>query len=92
MATAEDVERYGATIRACIHAARLVSIFDVPGMLEAINNADTLGPIVDPTLWRRNHVKMYEDREFLEAALPLWKLAKQLESITAAFEGQNDGK
>ena len=36
-----------------------------------------MGAIIDPTLYRANHSKMMQDKELLEAALPLYRLAKR---------------
>jgi hypothetical protein len=48
---------------------------DVPAAIEAIGKAETVGPVLDPTLYRANGQKMAEDKAMLEAALPLWRLA-----------------
>lgn len=39
---------------------------DFGAMLEAIQYADTLGPIVDPTAWMKGEKAMCEDKRVLE--------------------------
>jgi hypothetical protein len=61
-------------------AAKLLTYIDIPQMLADIERADTLGPLLDPTLWMNKSEAMNQDRELLKAALPLWKLAKKREA------------
>lgn len=73
-----EIEDYHSALLACITAAKVLQQHDLAKRLRDISTADTLGPMVDPTLWRDKHKAMYEDREVLEAALPLWKLGQRL--------------
>lgn len=74
----DGVEAYRTALMLCIAAARLIGQFDIPKLLADIDHADSIGPILDPTLWRDKHEAMHEDREVFRAALPLYKLAAQL--------------
>ncbi len=74
----KDIEEYRAAVQACVMAAQILSMHDIPGMLNAIERAHALGPVVDPTLWKQKCQAMEEDREMLEAALPLVRIAKKL--------------
>ena len=77
--TTTKQEDYQNAIGACVTAARIITLYDLPDLLASIATADALGPVLDPTLWIQNNRKMEEDRKIIEAALPLWKLAKTLE-------------
>ena len=77
--TTTKQEDYQNAIGACMAAARIITLYDLPDLLNSIATADALGPILDPTLWIQNNQKMTEDRKIIEAAMPLWKLAKMLE-------------
>jgi hypothetical protein len=65
-------ERYQAALKACAEACRIVSQHDIRGLIEAIDHAHAVGPIVDPTLYRDKAEAMEQDRELLQAALPLF--------------------
>lgn len=73
-----DVETYQITVRTCAVAMALIEQWDVPKIIAAIENANAVGPIIDPTMYREKSKAMSEDEELLRAALPLWKLAKNL--------------
>lgn len=62
-------------------AARLLLMIDLPAALEAIAMAESVGPLFDPTLWIEKNEAMAQDKEFLEAALPLWQMAKRIEKL-----------
>ena len=63
---------------AAVMAARLITQHDIPALLQAISTAETVGPFLDPTLYRDNVKAMLEDKEVLTAALPLWHMAQKL--------------
>lgn len=79
----QKVEEYRAAVRACVITVALLKQHDLPALLKAIDTADAVGPFLDPTLWRDKHEKMTEDRELLEAALPLWRMAEKLQQHPA---------
>lgn len=70
-----DVETYQQAVQSCALAAAIVRQYDVPALLRAIERAHAVGPILDPTLYRDKAGAMDRDRQLLEAAMPLWKLA-----------------
>jgi hypothetical protein len=72
---------YQSAVRTSLMCAGIVGQFDIPALLEAIERADAMGPLFDPTLWISNHGKMEEDREVLKAALPLWRLCQKLKQL-----------
>jgi len=44
-------------------------MIDVAGVLGEMGRADTIGPILDPTLWMKGHRQMDIQREIAQAAL-----------------------
>ncbi len=81
---AARVTEHRATVHACLTAARLISAYDLRGALDAIARADTVGPILDPTLYKAKAEAMHQDAEILRAALPLWKLALEMQAAIEA--------
>jgi hypothetical protein len=71
------VEEYQNSLRVCALLAGIVVEHDVPKMLQMIEQADSIGCMIDPTLYREKHKAMMEDKELLEAVLPLWRIAKK---------------
>jgi hypothetical protein len=56
-----------------VQLAALGSIVkDMPlgDFIQAIDQADTFGPVLDPTLWRKSHRNMNRWRNLAEALLP----------------------
>lgn len=76
----EDLTKddYQAAVIACHVAARMLAQHPVEKLLEAIERADSVGPLLDPTLWMKKRGAMNEDREMLKAALKLSKLGQKL--------------
>lgn len=74
----ETAEEYKEAVRACHMAAAIVGQHDLDGVLRRIANAETMGPLLDPTLYREKGQAMREDKEVVEAALPLCRLAAKL--------------
>ena len=83
-----QVADYQAAVVACAVAARMLRGFDLPKLLEQIDRADALGPILDPTLWRDRSPLMQEDRALLHAALGLWKFGELLDEHARAPGGE----
>lgn len=86
-----DIEEYRSAVQACVMAARMLSMHDIPGMLTAIERAHALGPVVDPTLWKQKCQAMEEDKEMLEAALPLLRIAKKLAAARERVQAAESG-
>lgn len=70
-AVSEKVEEYRAAIVCVALCGKLLAQHDLPALLAAIERAEAVGPIVDPTLYREKAKAMEEDREAMRAALPL---------------------
>jgi hypothetical protein len=75
------IDAHRSAIQAACVCARMLKQYDIPKLLLAIEHADALGPYLDPTLWIKKAKAMLEDKEMLEAALPLWRLAEKLEKL-----------
>jgi len=76
-----DKTEYMTTLSSVSVAMGLLADTDIPAVLQAIANADAIGPIFNPTLWMEKHRAMDENKELLEAALPLWRMAQKLKSM-----------
>ena len=74
---------YQNTVMTCAMAARIMLALDIPKILEDIEKAEALGPMLDPTLYREKGQAMSEDKRILEAALPLWRICKKMEKRQA---------
>lgn len=62
------VDAYQQARMACEIAKRLLEEHDFDGLLDAISRADSVGAILDPTLYREKIDAMLEDRKVFEAA------------------------
>lgn len=80
-------EEYRDQLILIANAARIISMVDVPDFLNRIERAHALGAVLDPTLYRKNVEAMDQDKELLEAALPLWRLANRARQNAAAATG-----
>jgi hypothetical protein len=76
-----SIAEYQIAIAHCVLAAKMMMTDDLPRMIEAIDRAETVGPFLDPTLYRDKAQAMKEDKQILESALPLWKMGKKLEAM-----------
>lgn len=79
MAGDERIQEYQAAVTTCASAGSMISLFDLPGILNAIERAHAVGPIVDPTLYREKMGAMQLDAELVKAALPLWKHVRKMQ-------------
>lgn len=80
----DQIRRYQDTVAAVARLGGVISLLPVDQILEAIQAADTAAPILDPTLWRSKRTAMYEDRDLLQAALPLWQKIRELKRLEKA--------
>lgn len=74
----DKIAEYRAAVTQVVLAARVIGSHDLPGLLAAIETAHAVGPMLDPTLYRDSAKAMDEDADVLRAAMPLYRLAKQL--------------
>ena len=73
-----NAEDYRAAVQAVIVASQVLAVHDFERLLEAIDRADSIGPLLDPTLWRDKHKAMEEDKVLFRLALPLARLGQTL--------------
>jgi hypothetical protein len=76
------LEQYRADMTAVYAAAAVLATVPVDRMLAAIDTADAVAPILDPTLYQQQARAMHEDRDVLRAALPLAELGRKLRART----------
>lgn len=71
---AKGVE-YQAAVGSCALVGSMLTQYDLPEFIRAIEHAEAIGPMIDPTLYREKNEAMMQDKELLEAALPLYRWA-----------------
>lgn len=71
-------DKYQDAVKACALAAQFLMAHDLEGILEAIERCDAFAPVLDPTLYIKNSKAMHEDKEILEAAIPLKAIGEKL--------------
>lgn len=64
-----DVQTYQDARMACEHVRAVLAARDFSKLLEAIERAHALGPIMDPTLYCERCAAMDEDAKVFRAAL-----------------------
>lgn len=77
-------EKYQGALLGVVVAARTLLLVDVPDLLSRIERAHSFGAVLDPTLYREMVEAMDHDKAMLEAALPLWRWAKEFEARAEA--------
>lgn len=77
-------EEYQLCVQNVRLVASLLAEYRIADILAAIDRAETTGPLLDPTLWREKNQAMSEDKESLEAALPLWRHGQFLKTRAEA--------
>jgi hypothetical protein len=64
-------DEYREQVLMCWHLAMMAQTIDTTKILEGIANAESLGPLLDPTAWIRNNRAMEEDKKIVEAVARL---------------------
>lgn len=70
-------EEYSETQTAIIIIAQFVNDLDLVAFLERISLAETLGPIVDPTLYREAAGKLSDVKSLAQALRPFQREVKR---------------
>lgn len=70
-------EEYQKTQDNLVMLARIIAGLDLNGMLKKINRAETIAPIVDPTLYKMAGEKMERVKRLVESALVFQTEVKQ---------------
>ena len=76
--SAKLAEEWRDDLVVIVSVAGLLAQIDLPAMLERVERAHALGPVLDPTLYRAKAKAMDEDAELIRAALPLWRHAQKM--------------
>jgi hypothetical protein len=66
-ADARTIE-YQAAVRAVAMCAGILRQYDYAQLLRDIDKAQTVGPFIDPTLYRKSAAAMQQDQKLLSAA------------------------
>lgn len=70
------VVEYQDQLKRLALVAQLIRDIPVAKLLADVDRANSIGPILHPTLWREKANAMALDKKLLEAALPLVKWAR----------------
>lgn len=79
-------EEYTQTQQHIVLLAQLANGLDLDGFLERISLAESVAPIVDPTLWIRGGKKLHQVKRLAQALRPFQKEIRrqiQVETQTA---------
>ncbi len=74
---------YVGAVKAVHLCLAVLGQHDLQKVLANIGTAESIGPILDPSLWIQKGGAMAEDKEAVEAAMPLWRLARKLKGPEA---------
>ena len=72
------VDDYQNNVKRLAMVASLIKDIPVALLLEEVKRAESVGPILDSTLWREKSDAMAMDKKLLEAALPLVEWAQSM--------------
>jgi hypothetical protein len=81
-------EEYAQAQQQVLMMAHIVRGIPLAAMLNAISRADSIGPIVDPTLWMHGHQNMHKIERLASA---LRKFQAVVEEVMPGMEVENDG-
>jgi hypothetical protein len=73
-----DRNEWQSAVILCLTAARAIGQLPLTDLIAAGGRANSIGPLLDPTLWIRKHKAMSEDLALFQAAHPLWEFARQM--------------
>lgn len=73
-----DKTDYDLQLRSIFSLAALVRGLKIAQVLNAMNRAESVAPIVDPTLWLRASRSLQQQRKIVEAALRFQRVVKEV--------------
>lgn len=88
MAIDRDEYQAGLVVAYAVSAA--LQNIPLAGMVDAIEHAHAIGPIVDPTLYRNNAGRMVEDGRMLGVLLRAQRELAQLASSSTGWDSRKD--
>ena len=71
------MSEYEAMFGMIVNSARILDIVPMREMLDTVNRADSVGPILDPTAYMKGMKNLPPQRRVLEAAIALHKAVKE---------------
>lgn len=83
-----DEEDFHATMGLVLNSARMLRILDLEGFVSACNRADSVGPIVDPTLWMKGHGDLDRCRRIAAAAKNFVTVVEEAAAEEVAEKGR----
>lgn len=84
-------EEYQQQLMNVAMTARLLVEVDIPDLLSRIELAHSFGCMLDPTLYRDKVEAMDQDKDMLEAALPLWRWSQKVKASALAKQAAERG-
>lgn len=66
----------------CYQLAHLAALIPTGDILAAIERADAVGAILDPTLYRANHAALMEDKKVVEAVHALAEFGRAIKAAS----------
>lgn len=79
-----DEENFEMVTQQLLMMANLVKDLKLAEYIEAINKSDAVGPILDPTLWRKGHQKTTILRKMAEGLVKFQRSIPTLEEALRA--------
>lgn len=79
-----DKSFYLKTIHACECIGGLLVQQDLPQILDAINLAQSAGPIIEPEEFAKHAQRLQSQKDLIEAAMPLYELMFEREEEVLA--------
>lgn len=73
-----DRLEYDVQLRLVFNLAALVRQLRIEQVLRAMDKAESVAPIVDPTLWLRASGSLQQQRKIVEAALRFQRVVKEV--------------
>lgn len=84
-------ERYQRTQVAICRLSEIIRQLPIEEFIEAINTADTLGPILDPTLYREGGEKMMEIKRLAEPMVVITRQRNRMREKSSDQVNQING-
>lgn len=71
------MNEYEAMFGMIVNSARILDFVPMQKMLDTVNRADSIGPILDPTAYMKGMKNLPPQRRVLEAAIAFHKAVKE---------------
>ena len=84
-----DRDEYSAIQTLLIGQAGVIEYLDLQGFIQMENQADSIGPIIDPTLYRKGHRRMAKIRALASAYTGVQKAYRELKELIIEEEARS---